>query len=78
MLIGIVLEPVLFFLFFFFFCVIKPFINKRNLLSGILQNVLKIFVPNKFITCDDSDPSWINNSTKNAMYKLMRKKEVKK
>ena len=33
-------------------------------MNDIIPNVFKKFVPNKFITCDDRDPSWINDKKK--------------
>ena len=46
-----------------------------NLLNDIILNVFTNFVPNKVITCDDSNPPWINDNIKskirwkNSMYK---------
>ena len=34
-----------------------------NLLNDIIPNAFTNFVPNKFITCDDRDPPWINDKT---------------
>ena len=36
-------------------------------MNDIIPNVFKKFVPNKFITCDDRDPSWINDKKKNKV-----------
>ena len=38
-----------------------------NLLSNIILNVFKKFVLNKFITCDDRDPPWINDNIRNKI-----------
>ena len=59
--------------------------QQANLLNDIILNAFKNFVPNKFITCDDRDPTWINVNIKNkikrknSMYKLYKRtgKKVK-
>ena len=38
-----------------------------NLLNDIILSVFTNFVPNKVITCDDRDPSWINDNIKNKI-----------
>ena len=34
------------------------------MLNDITLNVFRNVVPNKFITCDDRDPPWINDNIK--------------
>ena len=46
-----------------------------NLLNDIIPNAFTNFVLNKFITCDDRDPPWINDNTKN---KIKRKNSMYK
>ena len=49
-------------------------------LNDIIVNVFRNFVPNKYITCDDKDPVWMNENikskikTKNKLYQVYVKK----
>ena len=55
-----------------------------NLLNDIILNVFKNIVPNKVITFDDRDPTWINDNIenkirwKNSMYKNYKRNGQKK
>ena len=45
----------------------KTFHQQVNLLNDIILNVFTNCVPNKVITCDDRDPTWINDNIKNRI-----------
>ena len=34
------------------------------ILNDIILNVFRNFVPNKYVTCDDKDPVWMNENIK--------------
>ena len=42
----------------------KTFPQKVNLLNDIILSILKNFVPDEFITCDDRDPTRIKDNIK--------------
>ena len=50
------------------------------ILNDVILNVFKNFVPNKYITCDDKDPVWMNENikskikAKNKLYQVYIKK----
>ena len=54
-----------------------------NLLNDVIPNAFTNFVPNKFITCDNRDPPWINDNIKNkikwknSMYKKNKRNDKK-
>ena len=61
----------------------KTIHQQVNLLNDIILNVFTNFIPNKFITCDDRDPPWINDNIKNkikwknSMYKNYKRNSKK-
>ena len=48
-------------------CLLIRLHQQVNLLNVLILNVFKNFVPNKFITCDDGDPPWINYNIKSKV-----------
>ena len=48
-----------------------------NLLNDIILNVFTSFVPNKVITCDDTDPPWINDNIKKSNGKIVCTKIIR-
>ena len=45
----------------------KTFHQQVNLLNDIILNVFTNCVPNKVVTCDDRDPTWINDNIKSKI-----------
>ena len=45
----------------------KNFHQQVNLLNDIILNVFTNCVPNKVVTCDDRDPTWINDNIKSKI-----------
>ena len=41
--------------------------EQLRLFNVTLMNILKNFIPNKVITCDDRDPPWLNEEVKNLI-----------
>ena len=38
--------------------------EKASILTKIILNILRNFIPNEIVTTDDRDPPWINNKIK--------------
>ena len=43
----------------------KPVNKQISISNETIINILSNFVPNKFVTFDDNDQSWMNDSIKN-------------
>ena len=50
------------------------------LLNDIISNIFRNFLPNRYVTCDDKDPVWMNENIKskikekNKLYQVYVKK----
>ena len=50
------------------------------LLNDIISNIFRNFLPNRYVTCDDKDPVWMNENIKskikekNKLYRVYVKK----